>query len=123
MGIYNGEITGKLISRQAHVGTMSEGPIYFIIPTDKYEKWKEIPVRKRIMRWMEEPVLHKLIGEIVTIRGEIIETKDTITMDYTEVVHKGKIIPASKKSGKVVLDQEEITERMERLYGNDEEIE
>lgn len=119
MGIYNGKITGKLVSRNAWVGTRSEGPVYYILPTDEYEKWGEIPVRKKILRWMKEPVLHELIGEIITIKGEIIETKDTITMDYTEVVHNGKVIPASKKSGKVVISREEATRRIKELHEND----
>ena len=119
MGIYNGEITGKLISRKAWVGTRSEGPKYYLLPTDEYEKWKEIPVRKKILRWMNDPVLHELIGEIVTIRGEIIETKDTITMEPSEVVHNDKVIPASKKSGKVVISPEEISKRMKKFNGID----
>ena len=100
MGIFKGTITGKLISRLTGEGTMSEGPIYFIIPTGEFKKWREITVRKKSMLWMKDPVLHDFIGEIVTINGEIIETKDTITIDYDEVVHNGKIFPALKQNSK-----------------------
>ena len=103
MGIYQGTITGKLISRQTAVGSRSEGPVYFLIPSDEYQKWEEIPIRKRIMRWMKDPVLHDLVGETISITGEIIETRDTITMEFTELTYNGKTIPASMKSGKFVV--------------------
>ena len=115
MGIYQGEITGKLISRQSGVGTLSEGPVYIICPTDKYAKWKEIQIWTKVMRWMKDPVLHELIGEEVTIKGEITETKDTITIEYTGVIHKGKEMPAHQKSGKVVLSPEEVDEKLKKL--------
>ena len=103
MGVYKGTITGKLISRQTGVGTLSEGPLYFIIPTDKYKMWDEIIIRKTVMLWMKDPVLDGLVGENISITGEITETKDTITMDYTEVNHNGKIIPAINNHEKKII--------------------
>lgn len=115
MGIYQGEISGKLISRLSGVGTKSEGPIYFICPTDKYEKWKEIQIWTKVMRWMKDPVLHELIGKQVTVKGEITETKDTITIEYTGVIHEGALIPAHQESGKVVLSPAEVDEHLKEL--------
>ncbi len=117
MGIYQGEITGKLISRQSGVGTLSEGPVYFICPTDKYDKWGEIHIGTKVMRWMKDPVLHELIGEQITVQGEIIETKHTITIDYTGVIYNGKLIPAYQKSGKVVISTEERDKRLKEIFG------
>ena len=119
MGIYKGEITGKLISRQSGVGTLSEGPVYLICPTDKYEKWGEITIWTKVMRWMKDPVLHELIGEELTIRGEITETRDTITIEYTGVIHRGELIPAHQESGKVVLSPAEVDERLKDLLKKD----
>ena len=110
MGIYQGEITGKLISKQSGEGTLSEGPVYYIQPSDKYAKWGEIQIWTKVMRWMKDPVLHELIGEEVTVLGEIIETKDTITLEYTGVIHKGNEIPAHQESGKVVLSPAKVDE-------------
>jgi len=107
LGVIKGIITGKLISRVSAVGTLSEGPIYFILPTGEYSKWKEILVRKKEMRWMKDPILHELVGEIISIKGEIIETKDTITIDYDEVIHNGITIPALKQNSKKVLSLED----------------
>ncbi|MHA1518582.1 MAG: hypothetical protein ACTSVZ_05990 [Promethearchaeota archaeon] len=117
MGVRKGTISGKLISRLSAIGTLSEGPIYFILPTGEYSKWKEIPVRKKVMRWMKDRILHDLVGEIISINGEIIETKDTITIDYDEVVHNGKVIPALKQNSKVVLSPEEVDAGFMKLYG------
>ena len=121
MGIFKGSIIGKLISRVDAEGSMSEGPIYFLLPKGEFKKWGEIPVRKRTMRWMKDPVLHDLVGEIITINGEIIETKDTITIDYDEVVHNGKVIPALPRHGKKVLTPEEVDAGFMKLYGKKRE--
>lgn len=121
MGIFKGAITGKLISRVDAVGTRSEGPIYFLLPTGEFKKWREIRVGKRTMRWMKDPILHDLVGEIITINGEIIETKDTITIDYDEVVHNGKIIPSLPRHGKKVLTPEEVDAGFMKLYGKKRE--
>ncbi|MCY3413140.1 MAG: hypothetical protein INQ03_15990 [Candidatus Heimdallarchaeota archaeon] len=114
MGIYTGTIRGTIISRQARVGSRSEGPDYFILPNDEYKTWGEIKIRKKIMKWMKDPVLHNLIGEVVSLTGEIVETKDTITIEFTEVEHEGKIIPASQKSGKVVYPKDKLDEILDR---------
>ncbi len=117
MGVIKGKITGKLISRLTAVGTKSEGPIYFLLPMGEFKKWQEIPVRKKSMRWMKDRILHDLVGEIITINGEIIETKDTITIDYDEVVHNGKIIPALTQNSKKILTPEEVDAGFMKLYG------
>ena len=117
MGVIKGTMTGKLISRVSAAGTLSEGPIYFLIPTGEYAKWGEIPVRKKTMRWMKDRILHDLVGEIITINGEIIETKDTITIDYDEVVHNGRIIPALAQNSKKILTPEEVDAGFRKLYG------
>ncbi len=115
MGIIKGSITGKLLSRVTAVGTLSEGPIYFLLPTGEFKKWREIPVRKKTMLWMKDRILHDLVGEIITINGEIIETKDTITIDYDEVVHNGKIIPALTQNSKKISTPEEVDAEIMKL--------
>ena len=80
------EIKGILKTYQRGVGSLSEGPEYWIVPIDDYKnRWEEIIVRKKGMMWQKDPVLHPLIGKTVLIRGDIIETKSTITVDYVEV--------------------------------------
>ncbi|MCE7747969.1 MAG: hypothetical protein GPJ51_06205 [Candidatus Heimdallarchaeota archaeon] len=123
MGIYQGEITGKLISRQSAVGTKSEGPDYFICPSDKYDKWGEIHIGTNVMMWMKDPVLHELIGEQITVKGEIIETKDTITMDYTGVIYKGKLIPAYENDEQVLPSSEELEGDLINLLGKESDNE
>ena len=77
------EITGILYAKTAGVGTLSEGPTYFIKPLDDYaNRWSEIIVRKKTHLWENDPLLHKFIDKKVLILGEIIETKRTITVDY-----------------------------------------
>jgi len=77
------EITGILYTKTAGVGTLSEGPKYFIKPLDNYaNRWSEILVRKKTHLWENDLVLHKFIDKKVLILGEIIETKSTITVDY-----------------------------------------
>lgn len=115
MGIYQGEITGKLISRLSGLGTKSEGPEYFIVPTDKYEKWGEILIWTNVMMWMKDPVLHELIGEEVTLQGEITETKDTITFQYTGVIYKGELIPAHQLDEPELTSPEELESRLKEL--------
>ena len=79
------EIRGKLIAKVSGKGSLSEGPKYFIQPIDDYkERWDEILVRKTVQMWQDDPLLHGLIDKMVVIRGEIIETKSTITLDPIE---------------------------------------
>ena len=82
------EISGILSAEIVAKGTISEGPEYYIEPVDDYAKrWSKILVRKQVMLWQNDPVLHKLIGKKILILGEVIETKSTITVDY-EFVEK-----------------------------------
>ncbi len=80
------EIRGILFAIIKGKGTRSEGPEYFIKPLDDYKnRWSEILVRKKTHLWQKDPELHKFIDKKVLIIGEIIETKSTITVDYSKV--------------------------------------
>jgi len=80
------EITGILVVKSMGKGSRSEGPEYWIQPLDDYkERWEEILVRKQTKMWQEDPNLHGFVGKKVIIRGEVIETKNTITIDYITV--------------------------------------
>ena len=80
------EIRGKLITKIQAKGTKSEGPQYWIQPIDDYnERWTKVTMRKTVQRWQNDSLLHDLINKMVVIRGEIIETKSTITVDPIEV--------------------------------------
>ena len=84
------EITGIIYTKTAGVGTLSEGPKYFIKPLDDYaNRWSEILVRKKTHLWENDPVLHKFIDKKVLILGGVIETKMTITVDYEFVEDVG----------------------------------
>ncbi|TKJ21120.1 MAG: hypothetical protein CEE43_10600 [Promethearchaeota archaeon Loki_b32] len=80
------EIRGTLFAIIKGKGTRSEGPEYFINPLHDYkDRWSEILVRKKTHMWEKDPELHKFLNKKVLIIGEIIETKSTITVDYSKV--------------------------------------
>ena len=80
------EIRGILCAKIEGKGTRSEGPTYFIKPLDDYKnRWTEVLVRKKTHMWEEDPELHRFLEKKVKIFGEIIETKSTITVDYSKV--------------------------------------
>ncbi|MBY9015902.1 MAG: hypothetical protein KGD68_09455 [Candidatus Lokiarchaeota archaeon] len=80
------EIRGTLFTIIKGKGTRSEGPEYFIKPLDDYkDRWSEILVRKKTHMWEKDPELHRFLNKKVLIVGEIIETKSTITIDYSKV--------------------------------------
>ena len=80
------DITGILIAKIIGKGSRSEGPQYWIQPLDDYKNhWDEILVRKKTPMWQEDANLHGFIGKKVIIHGEVIETKDSITIDYITV--------------------------------------
>ncbi|MHA2038868.1 MAG: hypothetical protein ACW98X_20745, partial [Promethearchaeota archaeon] len=55
-------------------------------PLDEYKnRWSEIIVRKKTKLWENDPELHKFLEKSVLIHGDIIETKNSITIDYAEV--------------------------------------
>lgn len=85
MGVYKATVTGKILSNEAGTGSLSAGLEYYLIPEGKYAHWGQIILRKKTMLWESDPVLHQFIGKHVEIYAEIIETKDTITLDYIEV--------------------------------------
>ena len=80
------EIRGILFAVIKRKGTKSEGPEYYIKPIDDYKsRWSEITIWKKTHRWEKDPELHELIDKKVLIIGEIIETKSTITVEYSKV--------------------------------------
>jgi len=80
------DVTGILISKVVGRDSRSEGPEYWIQPTDSYkERWEEILVRKQTKMWQPDPALHDFVGKKVVIHGEVIETKTTITIDYRTI--------------------------------------
>jgi hypothetical protein len=86
-----GTITGHLTMQSERVGSLSEGPEYYIEPTDEYSnRWDRIHVRKQTHRWEEDPNLHSLVNKKVEIIADIIETRTSITIDYIEVKEKRK---------------------------------
>lgn len=79
-------ITGKLICKKTAEGTFSEGVVYFILPNDAYKmKYDEILVRKKTHLWQDDPQLHPFVDKMVKIKGDIIETRNTITVDCIEI--------------------------------------
>jgi hypoxanthine phosphoribosyltransferase len=80
------EIRGILFAVIKRKGTKSEGPEYYIKPIDDYKnRWSEILVRKKTNLWENDLELHEFLDKKVLIIGEIIETKSTITVDYSQV--------------------------------------
>ena len=81
-----GEIRGILYAEIERKGSRSEGPIYFIKPLDDYKnRWNQVLVRKKTPIWEKDPELHQFLDKKVLITGDIIETKNTITVDYIHV--------------------------------------
>ena len=79
-------IEGKLITKKIGEGTLSSGVEYYIIPQDHHrDKWEEILVRKKTMMWQDDPQLHPMVGKTVKIKGDIIETRSSITIDCIDI--------------------------------------
>lgn len=84
-----GFIEGKLITKKRGVGSKSEGVVYYILPIDQYsERWEEILVRKKTHLWQNDMQLHPFVGKVVKIKGDIIETRNSITVDCIEISEK-----------------------------------
>ena len=84
-----GFIEGKLITKKKGVGSKSEGVVYYILPFDQYnERWTEILVRKKTHLWQNDMQLHPFVGKVVKIKGDIIETRSSITVDCIEISEK-----------------------------------
>ncbi len=80
------EIRGILYAIIRGKGTRSEGPEYLIKPIDDYKKrWSEVLIRKKTHMWEKDPELDKFLDKKVLIIGDIIETKNTITVDYLKI--------------------------------------
>ena len=81
-----GKIIGILVEKLEGEGTLSDGPEYYLQPLDEYKaRWEEILVRKKTNMWQKDPALHKFIDKKVEIIGEVIETINSITIDYIEI--------------------------------------
>ena len=81
-----GFIEGQIFTKKKGVGTRSEGVEYYILPVDQYrERWEEILVRKKTHLWQNDPQLHPFVGKVVKIKGDIIETRSSITVDCIEI--------------------------------------
>ena len=81
-----GFIEGKLITKKKGVGSKSEGVVYYILPIDQYSgRWDEILVRKKTHLWQNDLQLHPFVGKVVKIKGDIIETRSSITVDCVEI--------------------------------------
>ncbi len=70
------EYKGKLIAHQSNVGTLSEGPDYYLELFEPNEFGQtELFIRKEGHLWEQDPKLHPFIGKKVVIIGEPIITK------------------------------------------------
>ena len=88
------EYKGKLISKQAHVGTLSEGADYFLELSEPNEFGQtELFIRKKGHLWEQDPNLHPFIGKEVLIIGEPMvvkhvkfdKTSKSEGIDYKEI--------------------------------------
>ncbi|MCG3220859.1 MAG: hypothetical protein H7641_05710 [Candidatus Heimdallarchaeota archaeon] len=81
-----GKIVGILVEKLVGEDTLSDGPEYYLQPLDEYKtRWEEILVRKKTNMWQKDPELHKFIDKKVEIIGEVIETINSITIDYIKI--------------------------------------
>jgi len=67
---------GIVFSKMSRIGTRSEDPEYFIkleIPNEFCQA--ELPIRKEVHLWQDDPVLQKCIGKKVELKGEPIYTQ------------------------------------------------
>lgn len=58
-------INGYLYSKLAHIGSKSEGPIYFLQKFDE----TEIPIAKHVEIFQDDPKLRARLGTKVTVTG------------------------------------------------------
>jgi hypothetical protein len=104
MAIYN----GYLFSRLGAVGTMSEGPIYYI---QHFESNREYQVRKHSNLWENDADLHPFLNRKVTIEGEL-STAGWI--DYRTI--SGYVVPPGKKQN-LNMESAGIVTNLLRNYG------
>jgi hypothetical protein len=87
---------GILTAKKEHIDTKSEGPEYYIQLEEPNDFGQlELAIRKEVHLWQKDPVLHKFIGQKVTLIGEPIYTKHvkfegTIKSEgiiYKEITH------------------------------------
>ena len=68
--------TAKIISKMNNVGTLSEGPDYYLRLDEPNEfDQLELFMRKEAHLWQEDPVLQEYVGKRVLLKGEPIYTK------------------------------------------------
>ena len=72
------EYIGRLISKIAGEGTLSEGPEYYLELSNPNEFGQpELFVRKEAHLWEKDSMLHPFLNKIVIITGESIIVKHT----------------------------------------------
>ena len=115
MGIFQGQILGTIKSKIVAEGTMSQGPIYYLVPVDKSSKYDEIFIQKNVNLWETDEFLAQFLDKTVLIVGEITETKDTITIECMQINENGHIFnrPPPQKSNE--LSPDELSERLKKL--------
>lgn len=67
---------GTIISKKSNVGTLSEGPDYYLKLEEPNEFGQiELFIRKEAQLWQEDPQLQPYVGKKVRLKGEPIYTK------------------------------------------------
>ena len=67
---------GTIISKKSNVGTLSEGPDYYLKLEEPNEFGQiELFIRKEAQLWQEDPQLQPYVGKKVKLKGEPIYTK------------------------------------------------
>ena len=67
---------GTIISKTDGIGTISEGPQYYINLVEPNDFGQtELAIRKEVPLWQEDPMLQPHVGQKVQLTGEPIYTK------------------------------------------------
>ena len=74
---------GYLFAKLQALGSKSEGPGYFL----QFMDGKEIPIAKKAMLWMNDPVLHPCLGQKVALAGAINPVDDSDPRDGIHYAH------------------------------------
>jgi hypothetical protein len=119
MGVFQGKISGSISSRIGAQGTKSEGPIYFLRPNDEHTKFEEVPIIKPVHLWEKDMFLEEYLGKTVTLVGEITETKDTISIEYSEIIYEGRVFKKPELPKETELSSEEIKEKIRFVVKNE----
>ena len=68
---------GYLFAKLTALGSKSEGPLYAL----QLEDGKELPIQKKVLPWMEDPVLQTCLGERVTVYGTLRDSEAGINYE------------------------------------------